>query len=97
MRRPKSDAEASGEDGNDADARPNATLSGRDLFRHDGVNRLDRMPDTLSGAFLVMAKNASGRMVLHGHIVLYFMVGMTNSAPARMPVGQREVMVFILV
>lgn len=27
----------------------------------------------------------------------YFIVGMTNSAPARIPVGQREVMVFSLV
>ncbi len=57
------DAEASGEGGNDAEARPNATLSGRGLFRHDGVNRLDRMPDTLRGATLVMSKNASGRMI----------------------------------
>lgn len=29
--------------------------------------------------------------------IAYFIVGMTNSAPLRMPVGQREVMVLSLV
>ncbi len=28
---------------------------------------------------------------------IHFIVGMTNSAPLRMPVGQREVMVFMRV
>ena len=69
-RRPKRDAEASGEGGNDADARPSATLSGRGLFRHDGVERLGRIADTPCGPLLVMAKNASGRMVQPNHIVL---------------------------
>ncbi len=70
LRRPKRDAGASGEGGNDADARSGATLAGRGLFRHDGVKRLDRIADTLRGAFLVMAKNASGRMVPYYRIVL---------------------------
>lgn len=30
-------------------------------------------------------------------VIAYFIVGMTNSAPLRMPVGQREVMVLSLV
>ena len=32
------------------------------LFRPDGVARLDRLADILSGAFPVMAKNAPGSM-----------------------------------
>ena len=31
------------------------------------------------------------------HRLAYFMVGMTNSAPVRIPVGQRDVIVFIWV
>jgi len=69
-RRPKRDACASGEGGNAAATRPNATLSGRGLFRHDGVKPLDRIPDTLRGAFLVMAKNAAGGMGQYDQIML---------------------------
>ncbi|MDJ0951570.1 MAG: hypothetical protein QNJ94_21880, partial [Alphaproteobacteria bacterium] len=61
---------ASGEGGNAEAARPNATLSGRGLFRHDVVKRLARMTDTLGGTFLVMAKNASGRMGPYGRKML---------------------------
>jgi len=61
---------ASGERGNEADARPKATPRGRGLFRHDGVKRLDRIADTRRGAFLVMAKNAAGRTIPYGRIML---------------------------
>jgi len=55
---------------------------GQGLFRHDGVKRLDRMADTLRGAFLVMAKNAAGRTVPYGRIVLwrYLLQNRDNSA-----------------
>ena len=69
-RRPQRDAEASGKGGNAADARPNATLAGRGLFRHGVVKRLDRIADTLRGPFLTMAKNASGGMIQYDVITL---------------------------
>ena len=69
-RRPQRDAEASGKGGNAADARPNATLAGRGLFRHGVVKRLERIADTLCGSFLAMAQNASGGMVQYDLITL---------------------------
>jgi hypothetical protein len=38
-----------------------------------------------------------GKVFAHDRPFNYFIVGMTNSAPARMPVGQREVMVLSFV
>lgn len=49
-----------------------------------------RNPWVCPSAFL----SGNTQTVRSNQITTYFIVGMTNSAPARMPVGQREVTVF---
>ena len=52
------------------------------------VRRADDLPETLYGLDIVQA------VLTHiVSVLLHFIVGMTNSAPLRMPVGQRLVIV----